>query len=138
MSRSPYPVSPDDPILIEIMHNDTLVASSREYGGENWGTNNTMKVSFTVREAGSYRISILARGMPIRGSPFKKDFLPGNNTKVSAIVVVLKTDSFAKVSQSLLGYDKVVSDSRELNKRWHRQCHKSFVFCEMHLKAGSQ
>ena len=101
MNLFPYPVSPDDPILIEIMHNDTLVASSREYGGENWGRKNTMKVSFTVREAGSYRISILARGMPIRGSPFKKDFLPGNNTKVSAIVVVLKTDSFAKVSQCM-------------------------------------
>ena len=103
MNRSiPYPVSPDDPILIEIMHKDTLVASSREYGGENWGRNNTMKVSFTVREAGTYRISILARGMPIRGSPFKKDFLPGKNTYVSAIVVVLKTESFAKVSHSLL------------------------------------
>ena len=95
MNLFPYPVSPDDPILIEIMHKDTLVASSREYGGENWGRSNTMKVSFTVREAGTYRISILARGMPIRGSPFKKDFLPGNNTKVSAIVVVLKTNSFA-------------------------------------------
>ena len=80
MNRFPYPVSPDDPILIEIMHNDTLVASSREYGGENWGRKNTMKVSFTVREAGTYRISVLARGMPIQGSPFKKDFLAGKNT----------------------------------------------------------
>ena len=99
MNLFPYPVSPDDPILIKIMHKDTLIASSREYGGENWRRKNTMKVSFTVREAGSYRISILARGMPIRGSPFKKDFLPGKNTKVSAIVVVLKTKSFAIVSQ---------------------------------------
>ena len=123
MNLFPYPVSPDDPILIEIMHKDTLIASSREYGGENWGRKNTMKVSFTVREAGTYRISILARGMPIRGSPFKKDFLPGKNN--SAIVVVLKTESFAKVSHSLLGDDKIVSDSTwELNKRWHRQCHK--------------
>ena len=105
--------------MIEIMHNDTLVASSREYGGENCRRKNTMKVSFTVREAGSYRISILARGMPIRGSPFKKDFLPGKNTKVSAIVVVLKTNSFAILSHSLLGEDKVVSDSRELNKCWY-------------------
>ena len=105
MSRSPYPVSPDDPILIEIMHNDTLVASSREYGGENWGRKNTMKVSFTVREAGTYRISILARGMPIRGSPFKKDFLPGKNN--SAIVVVLKTESFAIRFHSLLVVDRL-------------------------------
>ena len=119
MNLFPYPVSPDDPILIKIVHKDTLIASSREYGGENWGRKNTMKVSFTVREAGTYRISILARGMPIRGSPFKKDFLPGKNTKVSAIVVVLKTESFAKVSHSLLGDDKVVSDNRELNKRWY-------------------
>ena len=101
------------------MHKDTLIASSREYGGENWGRKNTMKVSFTVREAGSYRISILARGMPIRGSPFKKDFLPGKSTNVLAIVVVLKTKSFAMVSHSLLGDDKVVSDSRELNKPWY-------------------
>ena len=92
MNLFPYPVSPDDPILIKIMHNDTLVASLRGYEGENWGRKNTMKVSFTVREAGTYRISILARGMPIQGSPFKKDFLPGKNTYVSAIVVVLKTD----------------------------------------------
>ena len=106
MNLFPYPVSPDDPILIEIMHKDTLVASSREYGGENWGRNNTMKVSFTVREAGSYRISILARGMPIQGSPFKKDFLPGNNAKVSAIVVVLKTESFAIRFHSLLVVDR--------------------------------
>lgn len=100
MNLFPYPVSPDDPILIEIMHNDTLVAFSREYG-ENWGKKNTMKVSFTVREAGTYRISILARGMQIRGSPFKKDFLPGKKTKVSAVVVVLKTESFTKnISQA--------------------------------------
>ena len=107
MNLFPYPVSPDDPILIEIMHKDTLVSSSREYGGENWGRNNTMKVSFTVREAGSYRISILARGMPIQGSPFKKDFLPGNNTKVSAIVVVLKTESFAIRFHKLLAVDRL-------------------------------
>ena len=119
MNLFPYPVSSDDPIFIEIMHKDTLVASSREYGGENRGRKNTMKVSFTVREAGTYRISILVRGMPIRGSPFKKDFLPGKNPKVSAIVVVLKTKLLAKVSHSL-DDDKVVSDSRELNKRWHR------------------
>ena len=75
-------MSPDDPILIEIMHNDALVLSSREYGGENWGKENTMKVSFTVREAGTYTISIHVRGMPIRGSPFKKVFLPGKNTKI--------------------------------------------------------
>ena len=112
MNCFPYPVSPDDPILIVIKHNDTLVATSREYGGENWGTKNAMKVSFTVREAGTYRISILAREMPIRGSPFKKDFLPGKNTKVSAIVGVLKTESFAIVSCNLLADDRVVSDSR--------------------------
>ena len=105
MNLFPYPVSPDDPILIEIMHKDTLVASSREYGGENWGRNNTMKVSFTVREAGTYRISILARGMPIRGSPFKKDFLPGKNN--SAIGVVLKTESFAIRFHSLLVVDRL-------------------------------
>ncbi|XP_067031936.1 apoptosis-resistant E3 ubiquitin protein ligase 1-like isoform X2 [Acropora muricata] len=87
MNLFPYPVSPDDPILIEIMHNDTLVASSREYGGENWGRKNTMKVSFTVREAGTYRISILARGMPIRGSPFKKDFLPGTIDPSKSVVL---------------------------------------------------
>ena len=79
MNLAPYPVSPDDYILIEIMHNGTLVASSREYGGHSWRKRNALKVSFTVREAGTYRISILARGVPIRKSPFTKTFLPGEN-----------------------------------------------------------
>ncbi|KAK2550821.1 Apoptosis-resistant E3 ubiquitin protein ligase 1 [Acropora cervicornis] len=87
MNLFPYPVSPDDPILIKIMHNDTLVASLRGYEGENWGRKNTMKVSFTVREAGTYRISILARGMPIQGSPFKKDFLPGTIDPSKCVVL---------------------------------------------------
>ena len=89
------------------MHNGTLVSSSREYGGENWGEKNTMKVSFTVREAGTYRISILASGMPITGSPFKKDFLPGKKTKVSSLVVVLKKKT---QSHSLHADDEVVND----------------------------
>ncbi|KAK2550823.1 Apoptosis-resistant E3 ubiquitin protein ligase 1 [Acropora cervicornis] len=105
----PYPVSPDDPILIEIMHNDTLVASSREYGGENWGRSNTMKVSFTVREAGTYRISILARGMPIRGSPFKKDFLPG--TIDPSKCVILEGGSLLEVRKNV--YTPLTVEARD-------------------------
>ena len=77
MNFTPYPISPDDSVLIEIIHNNTFVVSSREYGGQRWGDGNVMKVSFTVREAGLYKISVLARGRPIKGSPFIKTFLPG-------------------------------------------------------------
>lgn len=109
MNLFPYPVSPDDPILIEIMHKDTLVASSREYGGENWGKSNTMKVSFTVREAGTYRISILARGMPIRGSPFKKDFLPG--TIDPSKCVILEGGSLLEVRKNI--YTPLTVEARD-------------------------
>ena len=71
-------------------------------------------MSFTVREAGTYTISILARGTPIRGSPFKKDFLPGKKTKVSSMVVVLKKKIIKEKSHSLHADDEVVSDKWEL------------------------
>ncbi|XP_074631546.1 apoptosis-resistant E3 ubiquitin protein ligase 1-like [Acropora palmata] len=109
MNLFPYPVSPDDPILIKIMHKDTLIASSREYGGENWRRKNTMKVSFTVREAGSYRISILARGMPIRGSPFKKDFLPG--TIDPSKCVILESGSLLEVRKNI--YTPLTVEARD-------------------------
>lgn len=77
MNFTPYLISPDDYVLVEIMHDNTFIVSSREYGGEKWGEGNVMKVSFTVREAGTYKISVLAQGAQIRGSPFTKTFLPG-------------------------------------------------------------
>ena len=77
MNFTPYPVSADDCVLVEIMHNNTFIVSSREYGGQKWAEGNVMKVSFTVREAGTYKISVLARGTQIKGSPFIKTFLPG-------------------------------------------------------------
>ncbi|XP_067031930.1 apoptosis-resistant E3 ubiquitin protein ligase 1-like isoform X2 [Acropora muricata] len=109
MNLFPYPVSPDDPIMIEIMHKDTLVASSCEYGGENWGRKNTMKVSFTVREAGTYRISILARGIPIQGSPFKKDFLPG--TIDPSKCVILEGGSLLEVRKNI--YTPLTVEARD-------------------------
>ena len=78
MNSTPYPVSPEDYILVEIMHNNTFIKSSREYGGEKWGQGNMMKVSFTVREAGIYTISVLVQGTLITDRPFTKTFLPGN------------------------------------------------------------
>ena len=77
MNSTPYPVSPEDYILVEIMHNNTFIKSSREYGGEKWGQGNMMKVSFTVREAGIYTISVLVQGILITERPFTKTFLPG-------------------------------------------------------------
>lgn len=77
MNFTPYSISPDDYVLIEIIRNNTFVMCSREYGGHKWGEGNVMKVSFTVREAGLYKISVLARGIPIKGSPFTKMFVPG-------------------------------------------------------------
>ncbi|XP_068729621.1 apoptosis-resistant E3 ubiquitin protein ligase 1-like isoform X1 [Montipora capricornis] len=97
MNLAPYPVSPDDYIFIEIMHNGTLVASSREYGGHSWTKRNALKVSFTVREAGTYRISILARGVPIRKSPFTKTFLPGSIDPSKC--VILEGGSLLEVQQ---------------------------------------
>lgn len=78
MNFTPYPISEADYVLVEIMHDNTFIVSSREYGGQKWGDSNMMKISFTVREAGTYKISVLARGTPIKGSPFTKTFLPGN------------------------------------------------------------
>lgn len=77
MNFTPYSISPDDYVLIEIVRNNTFVMCSHEYGGHKWGEGNVMKVSFTVREAGLYKISVLARGIPIKGSPFTKMFVPG-------------------------------------------------------------
>ena len=77
MNSTPYPVSPEDYILVEIMHNNTFIKSSREYGGEKWGQGNMMKVSFTVREAGIYTVSVLVQGTLITDRPFTKTFLPG-------------------------------------------------------------
>ena len=77
MNFTPYPISPDDYVLVEIIHNNTFVVSSREYGSQKWGDGNVMKISFTVREAGTYKISVLAQGTPVKDSPFIKTFLPG-------------------------------------------------------------
>lgn len=77
MNSTPYPVSPEDYILVEIMHNNTFIKSSWEYGGEKWAQGNIMKVSFTVREAGIYTISVLVQGTLITDRPFTKTFLPG-------------------------------------------------------------
>ena len=78
MNATPYSVSKEDYILVEIMHNNNFIVSSREYGGEKWRDGNAMRVSFTVREAGAYKISVLVKGKPIRDSPFTKTFLPGS------------------------------------------------------------
>ena len=85
MNSTPYPVSPEDYILVEIMHNNTFINSSREYGGEKWGQGNMMKVSFTVREAGNYTISVLVQGTLITDRPFTKTFLPGAVSKYHLI-----------------------------------------------------
>ena len=95
MNFAPYLISPDDYVLIEIMRDNTFIVSSREYGGEKWGEGNVMKVSFTVREAGTYKISVLAQGRPIKGSPFTKTFLPGASS--FTLVILLDCHFLASV-----------------------------------------
>ena len=47
MNATPYSVSKEDYILVEIMHNNNFIVSSREYGGEKWRDGNAMRVSFS-------------------------------------------------------------------------------------------
>lgn len=64
---------------MEIIHKGSMIAYSCEYGGptQNRQDSNKMKVTFTVRQAGEYSIAVLLAGDHVKGSPFKKVFLPG-------------------------------------------------------------
>ncbi|XP_058965485.2 apoptosis-resistant E3 ubiquitin protein ligase 1 [Pocillopora verrucosa] len=109
MNATPYSVSKEDYILVEIMHNNNFIVSSREYGGEKWRDGNAMRVSFTVREAGAYKISVLVKGKPIRDSPFTKTFLPGvvDPSKCS----ILEGSSLLEVQQGI--YTPLTVEARD-------------------------
>ncbi|CAH3147874.1 unnamed protein product [Porites lobata] len=109
MNFTPYPISEADYVLVEIMHDNTFIVSSREYGGQKWGDSNMMKISFTVREAGTYKISVLARGTPIKGSPFTKTFLPGNVDPVKCSI--LEGGSILEVQQGI--YTPLTVEARD-------------------------
>jgi len=73
----PYPVSDADEIEITIKQGDNLIAAAVEVGGSSAEEEHNVRVSFTVRKAGQYHIHILTGSIPIRGSPFIKNFIPG-------------------------------------------------------------
>ena len=71
-NRLRYAIKEDDPVKIEITYKHTLISYSREQSGTN-----VLKITFTAQEAGPYNIAVMIMGKNIRGSPFKKTFLPG-------------------------------------------------------------
>lgn len=54
------------------------IATFIELGGTDPLAANTAVVKFTVRHAGQYRIAVLIGSCHVHGSPFVKNFLPGN------------------------------------------------------------
>ncbi|XP_033636147.1 apoptosis-resistant E3 ubiquitin protein ligase 1-like isoform X2 [Asterias rubens] len=73
-NRRPYIISRDNslPVIVEITASQQRISSSLEYG-----KTNEVKASFTVRRAGLYTITVRLGQMNIRGSPYRKMFLPG-------------------------------------------------------------
>ncbi|XP_071041064.1 apoptosis-resistant E3 ubiquitin protein ligase 1 isoform X3 [Parasteatoda tepidariorum] len=72
-----YPICNEDNILIEVTQGTYKIACSIEYGGPQISDANKAKVHFTVRRSGEYQICVLICMTHIRGSPFKKEFIPG-------------------------------------------------------------
>lgn len=70
-----YAISDADQLAIEILVGQQRMACSVEYSETNY---NSVKCAFTVRRSGLYSIAIRLGPMPIRGSPFHKEFLPGD------------------------------------------------------------
>lgn len=70
----PYPVSDGDSINITINQGTNKIAAAVQIAEQE---PNQVKVFFTVRKAGQYNINISIGSIPIRGSPFIKNFAPG-------------------------------------------------------------
>ncbi|XP_031569260.1 apoptosis-resistant E3 ubiquitin protein ligase 1-like [Actinia tenebrosa] len=98
-----HPVDKNSGITVEILHKGSMIAYSCEYGGptQNRQDSNKMKVTFTVRQAGEYTIAILLAHEHVKGSPFKKVFLPGPVESSKCIIVdrlsmlVVKKDTYS-------------------------------------------
>ena len=77
MTGDPHPVSDADRIEISIRQGDSLIAKAVDIGGSSPEEAHQVRACFTVRKAGQYHITILKNSLPVRGSPFIKDFIPG-------------------------------------------------------------
>lgn len=65
---------------MEVTEGTRRVATLIELGGTDPLAANTAVVKFTVRHAGQYRIAVLIGSCHVHGSPFLKNFLPGNKS----------------------------------------------------------
>ncbi|XP_070180625.1 apoptosis-resistant E3 ubiquitin protein ligase 1-like [Littorina saxatilis] len=74
---TPYPISKEDNVLVEIVHQNAKVATTTEFGSDQPSDLNLARVSFTVHKSGEYVISVMIGGRHIKGSPFAKTFEPG-------------------------------------------------------------
>jgi len=74
----PYPICDKDNLIVEVTEGSRRIATFIELGGTDPLAANTAVVKFTVRHAGQYRIAVLIGSCHVHGSPFVKNFLPGN------------------------------------------------------------
>jgi len=65
-----------DNVLIEVKKDAEKIAIVTEFGGKEPQEANMVVVKFSVRKAGTYSIHILVDNNHVRGSPFRKTFLP--------------------------------------------------------------
>ncbi|XP_071486996.1 apoptosis-resistant E3 ubiquitin protein ligase 1-like [Diadema antillarum] len=71
-----YAISDADQLIVEVIVGQQRMACSVDYSNSKT-TYHCVKCAFTVRRSGVYAISIKLGPIPIKGSPFKKEFLPG-------------------------------------------------------------
>ncbi|CAL4080991.1 unnamed protein product, partial [Meganyctiphanes norvegica] len=83
----PYPISDADGVLVEITQGIHKVGVVTELGGTGESEINTSRCKFTARQAGQYKISILLANQHIRGSPFIKNFNPGDPDPTKTVMV---------------------------------------------------
>lgn len=74
----PYPICDTDQFFVEVSDGQRTVSTISELGSEtDPEAANIARVKFTVRTAGSYKISVLISTSHIAGSPFFRTFVPG-------------------------------------------------------------
>ncbi|XP_077997335.1 apoptosis-resistant E3 ubiquitin protein ligase 1-like [Glandiceps talaboti] len=74
---SRYPISTADNVSVDITHRDIKINPTVELGSQAEKPHHTAKVTFTVHKAGTYTISVMVGGVPIKGSPFDQLISPG-------------------------------------------------------------
>ncbi|XP_046663989.1 apoptosis-resistant E3 ubiquitin protein ligase 1 [Homalodisca vitripennis] len=73
----PYPICDTDSLTVEVTEGLRRVATLVDLGGQEPTAYNRAVCKFTVRQAGSYRLSVMVGSSHVLGSPFNKTFLPG-------------------------------------------------------------